>query len=84
MWTALLAVVIIAYTAGAISVQVEWFLLLLLLLLAVGGLFVVLIGKSVRRGTPLTFFLWGLSVPTLALSILKFAFLFGLGEALNK
>ena len=83
MWTALLAVVIIAYTAGAVWVQVEWFLLLLLLLLAIGGLFVVLIGKSVRRGTPLSFFLWGLSVPTLALSILKFAFLFGLGEALN-
>lgn len=81
VWTVLLAVVTVAYTAGAVLEWVGWFLLLLL---AIGGLFMVLIGTSVRRGTPLTFFLWGLSVPTLALSILKFAFLFGLGEALNK
>lgn len=81
VWTVMLAVVTVAYTRGAVLEWMEWFLLLLL---AVGGLFVVLIGTSLQRGTPLTFFLWGLSVPTLALSILKFAFLFGLGEALNK
>lgn len=81
VWTVLLAVVTVAYTAGAVLKWVEWFLLLLL---AIGGLFVVLIGTSARRGTPLTFFLWGSSVPTLALSILKFAFLFGLGKALNQ
>lgn len=81
MWTVMLAVVTVAYTSGEVLRWGEWFFLLLL---AVGGLFVVLIGTSLQRGTPLTFFLWGLSVPTLALSILKFAFLFGLGEALNK
>ncbi len=81
VWTVMLAVVTVAYTGGAVLLWMEWFLLLLL---AVGGLFVVLIGTSLQRGTPLTFFLWGLSVPTLALSVLKFAFLFGLGEALNK
>lgn len=81
VWTVMLAVVTVAYTSGEVLRWGEWFFLLLL---AVGGLFVVLIGTSLQRGTPLTFFLWGLSVPTLALSILKFAFLFGLGEALNK
>ena len=81
VWVVMLAVVTVAYTRGEVLQWVEWFLLLLL---TVGVLFVVLIGTSLQRGTPLTFFLWGLSVPTLALSILKFAFLFGLGEVLNK
>lgn len=40
-------------------------------------LFTCLIATSIKRGTPLGFFLWGLSIPTFALSILKFAFLFG-------
>ena len=39
--------------------------------------FTVLIAISVKRGTPLRFFLLGLSIPTVTLSILKFAFLFG-------
>ena len=85
IWTSFLALVIFLYTARAFwAVETDWALLLFLLLLAICTLFVLLIGQSVRRGTPLSFFFWGLSIPTLALSILKFAFVFGLAEALNE
>lgn len=35
---------------------------------------VALVGRSFERGRPLTFFLWGLAIPTTALSIVKLAF----------
>ena len=51
-----------------------------LFLLSVCILFTYLITVSIKRGTALSFFLWGLSVPTLAASLLKLAFLFGYPE----
>lgn len=48
-----------------------------LFLLSVCILFTYLITVSIKRGTALSFFLWGLSVPTLAASLLKLAFLSG-------
>lgn len=45
--------------------------------LGTAAVFSVLIAMSIKRGTPLSFFLLGLFIPTVTLSILKFAFLFG-------
>ena len=49
-----------------------WFSLsLLIVLLAIK--FTILIGASVRRGTSLNYYLWGLAIPTVVVNILAFA-----------
>lgn len=60
----------------SIDYTVDWQFWIILVAFFSSVLFTILIAISVKRGTALSFFLWGLSVPTLAMTILKFAFLF--------
>ena len=58
----------------------DWQFLFVPVMLLSSALCTILIAISVRRGTALSFFLWDLSVPTLVMTILKFAFLFDGGS----
>ena len=53
-----------------VFLQVSVYLLTVLLAIK----FTILIGVSVRHGTPLNYYLWGLSIPTLVVNILAFAY----------
>ena len=52
----------------------EWVIFLFLAIVVYLAMFSILIGASVRRGTSLNFYFWGLSVPVVVTNLLNFTF----------
>ena len=52
----------------------EWGTFLLVIIVMYSTMFSILIGASVRRGTALNFYFWGLSVPVVVTNLLNFTF----------
>ena len=52
----------------------DWVLFLLVIIVVYLAMFSILIGASVRRGTALNFYLWGLSIPVVVTNLLNFTF----------